>query len=186
MSYIVDTIDNTDQNITFWGYTIWEFIPTWHEEFKPLSVYWIDGEANCEDKSLRPAFTNTEFNFTSGQMTNVTVSGLVVQAGAHLDDGGQFANLMVNGQTFCSSAATYNATSAFVEPNAFEDKNHISNMTICYNTGFVQAGDKLSIEAFYNSQAYPLRLEPNATPYPVMGIGLAYVAPFGDVKHGHF
>jgi hypothetical protein len=102
---------------------------------------------------------------------------MIIQSGAHMDDGGMFTNLMVNGQTFCDSAATYNATPAYYEPNGYEDKAHISNMSECNNVGFVKVGDKLTLEAFYDSQNYPLRLTHNGTAYPVMGIGLVYTVP---------
>jgi hypothetical protein len=185
MSYIVDVINEHPTNVTVYGTTTFEFIPQMPASFTPLFPMWLDSEANCNDASQSPAFTNATFNYTGGMAATVPVTGMIVQASGHLDDGGVNIEFLLNNSTnICNSTATYAQTAAYIDPMGDMDKDHISTMTDCFNAAMVKKGDMLNVRAFYNTKMWPPFVYPNnGTATPVMGIGLAYVAN-GTVTKG--
>jgi hypothetical protein len=178
MSYIVAVINEHATNVTVYGTTIFEYIPQMPANFTPLYPLWLDFEASCSDASQRPAFTNATFNYTGGMAATVPVTGTIVQASGHLDDGGvSIEFLLNNGTNICNSTASYAQTAAYVDPLGDMDKDHISTMTTCTNAAMVKAGDTLNVRALYDTAMWaPLVYPNNGSATPVMGIGLAYVA----------
>lgn len=96
----------------------------------------------------------------------------------HIDDGGTDIQVLLNNQTICDSTATYAATSVYVDPKGDLDKEHISNMTTCYNPVNVKKGDLLNVRAVYDTDMYPPMVYPNnqTEALPVIGIAMAYIA----------
>lgn len=178
MSYIVDIINEHPTNVTVYGTTIFEYIPQMPAVFTPLFPMWLDFEANCNDASQRPAFNNATFNYTGGMAATVPVTGMIVQASGHLDDGGVSIEFLLNNSTnICNGTATYAQTAGYIDPMGDLDKDHISTMTSCYNVAMVKKGDTLNVRGLYNTTMWPPFVYPNnGTATPVMGIGLAYVA----------
>jgi hypothetical protein len=72
-----------------------------------------------------------------------------------LHDGGTAVKLSVNGKLFCTSEAIYGGEGGKLNVNgkAWET---ISRMTECFQPIPVKKGDKIKIEASYDTKAHPL------------------------------
>jgi hypothetical protein len=60
------------------------------------------------------------------------------------------------------------------------DTIHVSNMSHCANVGYLNRGDTLAVQAFYNTTMYAPMMGPNNTLEPVMGIAIVYVISNGS------
>ncbi|KAF1992296.1 hypothetical protein K402DRAFT_3214 [Aulographum hederae CBS 113979] len=110
-------------------------------------------------------------------------SGKLIFADGHEHDAGTHMNVYVNNKVVCKSTMLYGRrpgyTSAMGAGHA--DKRdgamgmHISDASVCKDFGTVKTGDRIHVEAFYDTNAYPLMMH-KGKPEALMGISRIYIA----------
>lgn len=179
MSYLVDIINYKPRNPSFYGFTIFKYMPGMPSKFTALEPVWLDWEASCADASQSTGYVSRLFNCIGDDQFTVPTSGSIMQMASDLDDGGVAIEFLLNNNTnVCNSTTTYETTAAFYDPIGDLEKKHISNMTSCFNAGNVNKGDMLNMCALYNTMMYPPMVYPTnqSQATPIIGIGLAYLA----------
>jgi hypothetical protein len=81
--------------------------------------------------------------------------GHIIVARGHMHDGGTGMNLYVNNKLYCSSKAIYGGPGGTITING-KDWSTIATMTECNEPIPVRKGDKLKIEATYDTKEHPL------------------------------
>lgn len=166
----------------------YEYIPSPPPSFAHVQMLWLDiGKAGGCKGSDMPAFANSTFNYSSMAWTAPT-DGRVTFMVSHLHDGGTHINIKNNDNVVCDSVAKYGQTPAYIgampmsmnmtmngmtmEMNkTVED---ISSISTCSNVGMIKAGDKWSLEAYYNTDKYMPMMSVGGSLMPIMGISLVY------------
>jgi hypothetical protein len=102
------------------------------------------------------------FNIPSNQQTTKTgeevvadVSGTIVNARGHMHDGGVQLSMIQNGNPVCVSEAVYGgAESTFIGRDGTKWET-INSMTECTHAIRIQKGDKIKLEAVYDTKKHP-------------------------------
>jgi hypothetical protein len=79
-------------------------------------------------------------------------SGVILHNDGHGHDGTKEVNLYINGKVSCSSKQYYGLRSGWVEKSGMK---HISDATVCEDTGRLEKGDVLMTEAVYDDTKHP-------------------------------
>jgi hypothetical protein len=120
----------------------------------------------------------------TSQIWNPTFNGEIMAAAGHLHDGGTNIQLLVDDKVVCDSKATYGGSPEFIGKGMGGGHHggpspHISNMSLCVtNQSFgglteVKAGQKWTLKALYDYNAYPGMVHDEGKQSNVMGKALS-------------
>jgi len=120
---------------------------------------------------------------------SVPTSGKLLETYGHVHDGGTHTIWYVNGKPACNSTQLYGRKPGFTEKadagmgggvagmaGMSGAMAHISDSSVCMDFGEVKRGDKVYLEAFYNTNLHPLMIE-NGKAERLMGINRVYIGP---------
>ena len=103
-----------------------------------------------------------------------------------MHDGGTDTRLYINGKVICKSVMRYGGRSGYGGGNSVgasaptahlssaPSQVHISDQGMCSNFGRIEKGDKMRIEAFYDTTKYSLLMH-NGSPEALMGNMRVYI-----------
>lgn len=90
---------------------VFEWVPGKPDDFYSINPIWLD-IAGCPGYSDMPALSDTSFSYSS-PVYNSTIKGALIGTGAHLHDGGVYANMVKNDTVQCQSQAFYGQTTGY-------------------------------------------------------------------------
>lgn len=133
-----------------------------------MTVAWLDVTGNC-GISYAPA-KDGQFDLKSSGWTS-TVSGRLLFAYGHEHSGGASTTVIQNGEPVCTSVMQYGMVGNGSMGGMSDMPESLTGSTACKDFGSVKAGDRLVIDAKYDTDKHPLDQEMDGSgPMPVMGI----------------
>jgi hypothetical protein len=168
------TEDSKPKNLTL--EIQYEWVPKTTAGYKAAAMYWLTiGE---------PAAKDGVYKFSSFPAVTSYAGKLLYSIG-HMHDGGTDMRLFVNSKMVCKSVMHYNTRAGYTPhkkrdgPGGHGGKSageHISDPGACTDFGTVAPGDKLSAEAWYDSNKHPLMTH-NGARERLMGNMRVYIGP---------
>ncbi|KAI9733658.1 MAG: hypothetical protein M1834_003260 [Cirrosporium novae-zelandiae] len=166
----------------------YEYISSVPQTFKPVTSIWLDIDSNCTSNSEMPAMANSSFEYSMEPPWTADFSGEINLIWGHLHDGGTHLEVLKNDNILSECVAAYGESPGYIEMASDESMNmsmsmdmdmemvHISSITCNPKQSFLNIGDELSVQAFYNTTDYSPMLNSDGTLAPIMGISILYVA----------
>jgi len=113
----------------------------------------------CDGKSvmLEPPKGQTKFTY-KGQEITMAKDAYFVTGKGHLHDGGVNLIMKLNGKEICNSNAEYGGVESTLK-DGDKEWNTINHMTYCEGPVKVVKGDKLLLEANYDLESHPPRMQ---------------------------
>jgi len=157
----------------------YETVPKTGSGYKPATMYWLTiGE---------PWAKEGKYKFDNMIPTWSGVKGSLLYSIGHMHDGGTDMQLYVGGKMVCKSVMHYNARTGYGgsknntmshtkrQHGGHKDSGlHISDPGACTDFGKVNKGDRLTAEAWYDSNKYPLKVH-NGAKENLMGNMRVYI-----------
>jgi hypothetical protein len=120
-----------------------------------VTQYAYNAYIGCDGKNLlwKPAKNTVGKVVTDGY--EVYRDGHIVLARGHMHDGGTGMNMYINGNLYCASKALYGGPGGTITVNG-KSWSTIATMTECNEPVAVKKGDKIKLEATYDTKEHPL------------------------------
>lgn len=168
----------------------YEWIPGFPSDFHDITPIWLD-ISGCDGASDEPVKSDTAFNYVS-PVYQSNFDGVILGMGAHLHDGGVYADVVKNGTTQCQAQAFYGETPGFwdqagvpmtMNPEAMDAQMsmgdmrmpHISSLGRCYApAGVIEIGDEWGVNAYYNFTEDSPMLNSDGSDAEIMGISMVF------------
>ncbi|KAF1990265.1 hypothetical protein K402DRAFT_417724 [Aulographum hederae CBS 113979] len=185
MSMIIDLMSNSKETITLRLVMSYEFIP------KAQAIGYKDVYMRWNDVG-QPSAREGVYKFKS-MARSIPVSGTLLYTNGHVHDGGTDTRLFINNKEVCRSTMLYGRRPGFMEAEGAMEGGmegmegmegmkkrdgghgqHISDSSTCQDFGTIKTGDRMHIEAWYDSNKYPL-MEHNGEKERLMGIMRVYI-----------
>jgi hypothetical protein len=128
----------------------------------------------------------------SGKEMVMAKNGYLITSVGHLHDGGVDLMLKVNGKEVCQSRAAYGTAGptpakgmghGHQRRDQSEEYKTISEMSYCYGPNKVSKGDKIELEARYDLEMHPPRVQHGGNMAEEMAIFATFFAELPDGKN---
>jgi hypothetical protein len=162
----------------------WEYLSDKVPEFDYVKPVWLD-YTTCGLSDTDPPKGQDKFVLESPKWTT-TFDGTIMGMGTHVHDGGLRVQVFQNDKQICQSDSIYGGNPEYISPPIMMDNKalaeamsvdntHISQQSICYNSGMMKKGDTFHLKGTYDFSQHPPMLNNNAEPSDVMAISIMFI-----------
>jgi len=133
----------------------YDYIPGFVGSDANMLIVGVEGCLNSEVGFHIPANTRS---FKAGNDVQIIQDGTIVNARGHMHDGGESIDMFLNDKLVCHSVAAYGGNDATMIGADGKKWDTISSMSDCPQAIPVKKGDRLRLQAAFDTATHPMRV----------------------------